>query len=75
MVDKLVEECTENIHEVKMTKIISAEYENGHKHECTLYIVLVSIIFTINFGIGTYFVYYKYMNCNKESDRKEKFYF
>ena len=28
---------------------------------CTLYIVLFSIIFTINIGIGTYFDYCKYM--------------
>ena len=34
--------------------------ENEHKHKCsscTLYIVLFCIIFTINIGIGTYFVY------------------
>ena len=30
------------------------------------YIVLFSIIFTINVGISTYFVYYKYMNRNEE---------
>ena len=27
--------------------------------------MLFSLIFTINVGIGTYFVYYKYMNRNK----------
>ena len=32
-----------------------------------LYIILFSIIFTINIGISTYFVYYKYMNRNKEN--------
>ena len=31
MVDKLGEDCAGNIHEVKMEKITSAEYENGHK--------------------------------------------
>ena len=41
----------------------------------TIYIVLISIAFTINVGIGPYFVYYKYMNRNKETDRKGKFYF
>ena len=30
-----------------------------------LHIVLFSIFFTINVGIGTYFVYYKYVNLNK----------
>ena len=40
---------------------------------CTLYIVLFSIIFTINVGIDTYFIYYKYMNRNKETGAKESF--
>ena len=76
LVGKLVEECTENVEEVKLAKINLAENENKHKcSSYTLYIVLFSIIFTINVGIGTYFVYYKYMNRNKETDRKEKFYF
>ena len=76
LVDKLIEECTETNNEVKLAKITLAENENKHKRSsCTLYIVLFSIIFTINVGIGTYFVYYKYMNRNKETDPKEKFYF
>ena len=33
------------------------------------------MIVTINVGIGTCFVYYKYMNRNKDTDRKEKIYF
>ena len=62
--DKLVEECTENIDEVKIAS------ENEHKNKCSfciLYIVLFSIIFTINIGITTYFVYDKYMNRNNEN--------
>ena len=62
-VDKLVDECTENVHEVKIAG------ENEHKNKCsscTLYIVLFSIIFTSSIGIGIYLVYYKYMNRNKE---------
>ena len=75
IVDKLVEECTETINEVKLAKITRAENENKHKRSsCALYIVLFSIIFTISNGIGTYFVYYKYVNRNKETDRKEKVY-
>ena len=68
LVDKLVE-CTENIDEVKLAKITLAELENMNK--CTLYIVLFSIIFTINIGIGTFFVYYKYMNHDKKEVAKE----
>ena len=76
LVDGLVEECTETNNEVKLARITLAENENKHKRSCcTLYTVLFSIIFTVNVGIGTYFVYYKYMNRNKETDRKEKFYF
>ena len=36
-------------------------------------IVLFSIIFTINIGIGTYFICYKYMNRDKETLAKESF--
>ena len=67
LVDKLVEECTENVEEVKLVKITLGEDNNKHKcNSCILYIVLFSIIFTINVGIGTYFFYYKYMNHAKE---------
>ena len=65
LVYKLVEECTETAEEVKLAKIALAEDENKHKNKCsscTVYIVLFSIIFTINIEIGTYFVYNKYMN-------------
>ena len=55
--DKLGQECTESIDEVKIAGINSAENENKHKYSSwTLYIVLFPIIFTINVGIGTYFV-------------------
>ena len=59
MVGKLIEECTETVKKVKIAKITSVENENKHKHSsCTLYIVLFSILFTINVGIATYFVYF-----------------
>ena len=73
LIDKLLEECTENIEEVKPAKIISAENENEHKNKCsscTLCIVLFSIIFTINVRTGTYFVYYKYMNRDEDNVAK-----
>ena len=76
LVDKLVEECTKTNNEVKLAKITLTEKENKYKRSSvTRYIVLFSIIFTINVGIGTYFVYYKYINRNKETDCKENFYF
>ena len=67
LVDKLVEECTENINEGKMA------CENEHKNKCiscTLYIALFSIIFTISIGFATYFVYYKCMTRNEENVSK-----
>ena len=66
MVDKLVEECTETDEEVKLAKVISDEDKNKHKcSSCTLYIVLFSIIFTINVGIGTYFACFYCFKKNK----------
>ena len=65
LVDKLVDECDENIDEVK----IVSESKNKF-NSCILYIVLFSIFFTINVGISAYFIYYKYMNCNKETFSK-----
>ena len=72
--DKLVKECSGN--KIEVAKITLAE--NEYKYKCsssTLHIVLFSKIFIINVGIGAYFVYYKYMNCNKETDQKKKFSF
>ena len=71
VVDKLVFQYTESIHEIKLAKITLAEYEKECKSSCTLYIVLLSIIFTINIGIATYLVYYKYMNNGKKTVPKE----
>ena len=54
LVDKLVEDCTKSIDKVEIAS------KNEHKNKCSswmLYIVLFSIMFTINIGIGTYFAY------------------
>ena len=64
LVDKLIEECNENIEETSLIKINSTKCKHN---SCILYIVLFSIFFTINIGIATYFVYYKYINHNKEN--------
>ena len=65
IVNKLVEKSTKNTDEVKIAEITLTE--NMHKYSsCTLYIVLFSIIFTINIGIATYFVCYKYVNLNEK---------
>ena len=62
LVDELVDECDENIDEVKIVS------ESKNKcNSCILYIVLFSIFFIIDVGIAAYFVYYKYLNRNKET--------
>ena len=56
LVDKLVEECIETVEKVK---IAENKNENTYKcNSCTLYIVLFSVLFTINVGIGAYFAYF-----------------
>ena len=56
----------DKIEEVKLDKITSTENENKHKRcSCTLYIVLFSIVFTINPWIGTYLVY---LHCYLKKD-------
>ena len=59
LIDKLVDECTETVEEVKPTIIHLAENENGYKfNSYTAYTVLFWIFFTINIGgIGACFVY------------------
>ena len=60
LVDKLVEESTETVEEVKLAKITLSEDKNKYKYSsCTLYIVLLSTIFTMNVGIAALFVYYE----------------
>ena len=58
LIDKLVDECTETVEEVKLAKITLTENENSYKcSSCTVYIVLFWIFFTINVGgIGAYFI-------------------
>ena len=45
----------------------STEDENNCKSSCTIYVVLIVIVFTICIGIGTYFIYYKCMNHDKKT--------
>ena len=61
LVDKLGDECTETIEEVKLAQIILAENENNYKcSSCTVYIMLFWIFFTVNVGgIGAYFIYFR----------------
>ena len=62
LIDKLIDERNETVDKVN----IVSESKNKY-NSCILYIVLFSTFFTINVGIAAYFVYYKYMNHNKET--------
>ena len=80
LVDKLINECTKTIEEVKLAKITlmelhSAENENKYG-SCKVYIVLMIVVFTIFTGITIYFVYYnwsliKNVSCIKFGTHKE----
>ena len=77
LVDKLIDECTETIEEVKLAKITLAKNENEKKYSsCVVYIVLMIVIFTIFTGIFIYFVHcnwslIKNVSCIKFSTHKE----
>ena len=67
LVEKLVENCHEIVEETSLVKVNSTKWNHN---SCILYIVLFSKIFIISTVIATYFVYYKYMNRNKENGSK-----
>ena len=71
LIDKLIDECSENIEEINLVEKALGKNENKDKcRSCTLYIVLFLIFFifsVINIVIGIYFDYYKYMNHNKKN--------
>ena len=78
LVDKLIDECTETIEEVKLAKITVSENKNENKDSsCTVYILLMIVIFTIFTGITIYFVYYSWyliknnVSCIKFGTHKE----
>ena len=78
LVDKLADECTETIEQVKLAKIALAENKNNYKYSsCTMYIVLMIVVFTIFTGITACFVYYNWsliknnVSCIKFGIRKE----
>ena len=61
LVDKLVEECNENIDEAKLTEIASFEHKNEYVCYNTVFVVLAVIALTVSIETGAYFVYYKYI--------------
>ena len=68
-VDKLVEECSENIDEAKLSEIALFEHVNECVCSYTVCIVLGVIALIICIGIGACFTY-KYINRIKENVSK-----
>ena len=67
LVDPFIEEYTENIEETKLIKKTLDENKD-ECNSCIVYLVLFwifFIFFMISIGIGIYFAYHKYANCNK----------
>ena len=58
IVDKLVEECSENIDENEMIYNGTLNHHENVCGSCTVYIVLFSVFLTISIGIGTAFIYF-----------------
>ena len=59
IVNKLIDEWTETIQEVKLAEITLSENENNYKYNsCKVYIVLMIVVFTTFTGITVYLVYY-----------------
>ena len=75
--DKLIDECTETIEEVKLAKITPEDKKSYKCSSCEVYIVFIIIVFTIFTGITIYFVYYNWsliknnISCIKFSTYKE----
>ena len=62
LVDKLIDECTETIEEVKSVNITFTGNKNNYYKcsSCKVYIVLMRVVFTIFTRITIYFVYYNW---------------
>ena len=68
LADKLIDECTETIEKMKLVNITFTENENNYEHNsCKVYIVLMTIAFTIFTGITVYLVYYNWSLINNNS--------
>ena len=72
LVDKLVEECTDNVEEVKIAGMALFKHENESVCSYSICDVFAVVVLTISIGTGVYFAY-KYMNRNRETAAKESF--
>ena len=66
LLDKLVEECGENVDEAKLAGVTLFEHENECVCFYAVFIVLAVTALTVSIGIGACFTY-KYIKRNKEN--------
>ena len=66
LVDKLVEECNENIDEEKLNEIALFEHKNESTCYHTVFIVLGVVVLIFCIGISAYYTY-KYISHNNEN--------
>ena len=78
LADKLIDECTKIIEEVKLAEITPFENKNNYEYNsCRIYIILMIVVFTIFTGITVYLVYYNWsliknnVSCIKFNTHKE----
>ena len=77
LVDPLIKECTENIDEIKIVHITFVENKNSYCNSCKMYIVPMTVAFTIFTGVTIYFVYYNWsliknnISCTKFNTHKK----
>ena len=63
--DKLIDECTETIKEVKLAEITPSENNNNYEYNsCRVYIILMIVVFTIFTWITVYLNYYNWSLIN-----------
>ena len=66
LADKLIDECTETIEEVKLANITVFENENENEYDycerssCKVYIVFMIVVLITFTGITIYFIYYNW---------------
>ena len=72
LADKLIDECTETIAEIKLANITFTENENNYEcGSCIVYIVLMIVAFTIFTGITVYLIYYNWYLINNNNNNND----
>ena len=70
LADKLIDECTETIAEIKLANITLTENENNYEcGSCIVYIVLMIVVIAIFTGITVYLVYYNWSSIENNTGK------